>query len=334
MNEEEARQRVASQVGVTRQHVVIAKSYIVKNSLGDSKTMLHRLLRDYDAPMLPELVLHPTVPLAPQVGQVAKWITWQLAFGEAVWGLLNTGVLIPLDLTLFEAHPQQQWTTVVPGSGGHTGSWDFDEHRISVPRLLRLAPSTTSQAPQPLSDADLYLADIGIPDLDVEVEESLRDAVQCFRYDLYVPCLAMLTRAFEGAWIELGHSLLGFEPDNPRLPADRRLKTRETLNGSRRGIMAKVDTVLRLYDRDVYSRLRDECGCPPRYLRRVAAWTDVVRDSRNAVHYGVEPATQNTYEKVAALLLGAAPNLRVICAILRAAEQVTKSQAGLERGSQ
>jgi len=64
-----------------------------------------------------------------------------------------------------------------------------------------------------------------------------------------------------------------------------------------------------------------------RYLREVINWSSVVRDSRNAVHYGADPATQNTYEKVAALLLGAVPNLRILYAIRQAAEEIANTNS-------
>jgi len=40
------------------------------------------------------------------------------------------------------------------------------------------------------------------------------------------------------------------------------------------------------------------------YDSAVHGRVDVVRDSRNAVHYGADPAMGNTYEKVASLLMG------------------------------
>ena len=50
-------------------------------------------------------------------------------------------------------------------------------------------------------------------------------------------------------------------------------------------------------------------------LRQVAIWADQVRESRNILHYQIEPVLPNTYEKVATLLLGAAPYLKVIYAV-------------------
>ena len=47
-------------------------------------------------------------------------------------------------------------------------------------------------------------------------------------------------------------------------------------------------------------------------LRNAVIWADAVRESRNSVHYGVKPEMPNTYEKLAALLIGSVPHLRLI----------------------
>ena len=51
-------------------------------------------------------------------------------------------------------------------------------------------------------------------------------------------------------------------------------------------------------------------------------WADQVRDSRNVLHYQSQPAMANTYEKVAALLIGAVPYMRTIYTVLEAAKQL------------
>jgi hypothetical protein len=54
-------------------------------------------------------------------------------------------------------------------------------------------------------------------------------------------------------------------------------------------------------------------------------WSDAVRDSRNTIHFGVAPTTPNTYEKVAALLLGAVPNVRVLYQVKNAADAMPRA---------
>lgn len=326
MHQDEAKLLIESRINVTRQHVVVAKAHILKYFEASTSNMLRKLIRDLEAQKPEKVVLHPSAPVEPQIAQVAKAIIWQLAFGEAVWSLIGAGILIPAHSNLEPIDANQEWTTIVPGGGGQSAGWRFTEHEISIPVTVRLAPSAVNQLPQPLSDPDLYLSDFEIPDLHAEVEEALRQAALCFRYELNIPCLAMLAKASEGAWIEMGLSLLKVDPDNTSLSSEKREKIRETLKSQYPSIVQKTDTIVQLYDRqDIFGEVAKRSGFNHRYLKEVLNWSNVVRDSRNAVHYGADPATQNTYEKVAALLLGAVPNLRILYSIRQAAEEIANA---------
>ena len=326
MHQDEAKRQVESRINVTRQHVVVAKAHILKYFEASTSNMLCKLIRDLEAQKPDKVVLHQSVPLEPQIAQAAKATIWQLAFGEAVWSLIGTGILIPDHSNLHTIDANQEWTTVIPGGSGTSAGWRFTEHEISIPVKVRVAPSAVNQLPQPLSDPDLYLSDFEIPDLHAEVGEALRQAVLCFRYELNIPCLAMLAKASEGAWIEMGLSLLKVDPDNTSLSSEKREKSRETLNSQYTSIVQKMDTIVQFYDRqDIFGEVAKRSGFNHRYLREVLNWSNVVRDSRNAVHYGADPATQNTYEKVAALLLGAVPKLRILYAIRKVAEEIANN---------
>ena len=326
MHQGEAEQLLKSRINVTRQHVVVAKAYILKHFEASTLNMLKNLANDFQAQQPEKVVLDPSAPLEPQIDQAAKAIIWQLAFVEAIWSLIGLGILIPTHSNLHTITANQEWTTVVAGGGGHSAGWRFEEHKISIPVTVRIAPSLGNELPQPLSDPDLYLSDFEIEDLHAEVEEALRQAALCFRHELYVPCLAMLAKASEGSWIELGLSLLKVDPDNPSLNAAKRDKFRETLNSQYYSIVQKMDTIAQLYGRqDIFGEVAKRSGKNQRYLKEVLNWSDVVRDSRNAVHYGADPTTQNTYEKVAALLLGAVPNIRILYSIRQAAEEIAST---------
>ncbi len=53
---------------------------------------------------------------------------------------------------------------------------------------------------------------------------------------------------------------------------------------------------------------------------------DTLRESRNAIHYLVEPMAPNTYDSAAAYLLRAAPHFKQLYKICRAAKQVAQTQ--------
>ncbi|MBU0508883.1 hypothetical protein KKH27_08620, partial [bacterium] len=148
----------------------------------------------------------------------------------------------------------------------------------------------------------MYLHKLGIPNIHAEVASAFQEAVRCFRHELFTAAITMLGKASEGAWLELGASLLAYEQSNRQSVFS---KQHAVLEDPMMGTYRKIEAVLTMFDRqDIFSPLSALSGIKPRELRAVAVWSDAVRDSRNTIHFGVSPATQNTYEKVAALLIG------------------------------
>jgi len=318
----EVQSAIASGVTVTKAEVASARAYILKHFDSQPRAMLTRLLADFEAARPRQLVLDDSVPIEPQIKQSVAWITWQLAFGEALWTLVNTGVLMISSRDLDELQAHLEWTT-----GHYSSGWSFPQHQIAVPTAARFAPSfdnTTSA----LANGDLYVLDLGIADLHPEVETALRQAVTCFRNDLYLPCLAMLAKASEGAWTELGLSLLKCNPEHPNLRAEKRLTIRDSLLSPDSSIVKKIRLVVDLYEKqDVFMEVRERSQVGVQILREVSIWSNVVRDSRNAVHYGAGPASENSHEKTAALLMAAVPSLRTIYSIRRAAEEIASNNS-------
>jgi hypothetical protein len=126
----------------------------------------------------------------------------------------------------------------------------------------------------------------------------------------------MLGKASEGAWLELGEALIQVLSPSDALHVK---KQRDDLENPIIGIGKKIEIVVSLFERqDLYSHVSESTGVSIQQLRSTASWSDTVRDSRNTIHFGVEPSVPNSYEKVAALLLGAVPNLRIIYRIISA----------------
>jgi len=151
-----------------------------------------------------------------------------------------------------------------------------------------------------------------------EVVSAFREAVNCFRHELFTAALTMLGKASEGAWLELGASLIAYVPSNQQAVFS---KQRTVLEDPMMGTFRKIEAILTVFDRqDIFGPVSVLSGIKPKELRTVAVWSDSVRDSRNTIHFGVSPATPNTYEKVAALLIGTAPNVRVLYRLKAAAD--------------
>ena len=304
MNPEEVHQQICRAICVTRQDVIIAEAFIRECDTSDTTSMMKQFSVAMEMPV-PEKVILDASTIEKTVRELARSLSWRLAYAEAVWSLIHNGIFLVAS---------DRSTCVLPNVGwsdrGTSSGWSFSDFQVEIPSRIRIAQSVLSSDHQPLANADLYLHELNIPGLDPDVEIALREGVSCFRHGLNLACLAMLGKACEGAWHELGMALLAVLPQDEAASGQ---KVSDTLTNRNSSVMKKIDVVINLYGhKDVFKATINETGIKPDALRSVVIWADVVRDSRNAVHYGADPAMGNTYEKVAALLMGAVPNLRML----------------------
>ena len=95
------------------------------------------------------------------------------------------------------------------------------------------------------------------------------------------------------------------------------------------GVFRKIEAVITLYEhQEVFSGVVKASGVRLQELKSVAVWSDAVRDSRNTIHFSVEPAVPNTYEKLAALLIAAVPNVGTLYKIKDSAEKMANERDG------
>lgn len=321
MNFAEARAGVLAAADVTAQAVALAKTHFVQNFQTDTGQLIRSFVAAIDARAPENVVVHPSVDTEGLIKQAGRYLAHTAAATEAIWGLIHNGVLLPLTGSMYESQPHVGYTSVVGHSGGISGGWDFPEFAFSVPARVQLAPSRRS-APQTLSDADLYLNELSIPDLHPDVEQSLRDAVRCFRFELYLPALAMLARAIEGAWIELGLAIADHQPAHA---GDRAAKFDSFIRDPLINLSQLIARVRDYYsERDLWREVWQKSGVTEQVIRNAAIWSDAVRQSRNVLHYRAESALPNTYETVAVQLLAASQHLQAIYAARRVVEFGTR----------
>ena len=325
MSPDDAKNYIIEKICVQRQKVTVAKGFVLKNFEPNTDGLIHSFLSSVGVEMPIQVVLHRTIDPIPVLDGVADYISWKLALCEAIWGLISTGSIFPASSRFCGETTGIQYTTVVPGSGGQSGGIQFPELSLLVPGQLAWPPSSVLDAEQPITDPDVYLHELSLPNLPPQIESALREAVKCFRHDLYLSCLTMLVRASEGAWIELGLSLaraapgLGYD-DQTKLD-----QITEKLESPFVGIAQKIRIVLQQYeDQATFSSLAKESGVKLQEIRDCANWTDCVRESRNSIHYGVNPAMTNRYEKVGVLLIGAVPHIKTLCSLTVSASKALR----------
>jgi hypothetical protein len=312
MNQSDANEYIKSRISVTRQKVTIAKSTIFQlcKTIHQSSNLIDEFLETIGAVMPSIVVIHNSVDPIPVLKKCSESISWRIAGSEAIWELIHSNLLIQTSPNIDSKQISVSWTTIVPGSGGQSSSWRFSEYSLPYPSKVSRPLSLTNDSEDFLSNHDLYLAQLNVNAFHPDVESSLREAVECFRYELYTASLAMLGKAVEGSWLDLGESLIDSLPSN-FVSSVRNIKDR--LENPHVGIGKKIEDVVSLYERqDIFGQVTDQSGVSLNELRMAAAWSNIVRESRNSIHFGVESSTPNTYEKIAALLLGAVPHIQII----------------------
>lgn len=315
MDAAKAEKWIRENVSVTRIDVTLAKTFIVANHRSSVEATIAEFLKHADAVLPTQVVVHSSVDTLSAIRGVARSISLRLAAIEAFWELISTAALMPASTDMFGGTVNVPFTTVVPGSGGMSSGWTFGEFdlRVFTTCLWPHSPRTAL----PLTDGDLFIAELGIRDLHPEIDQAIREALRCFKYELFDACLAMLGKASEGAWIECGLALSKIVMDDS---PDRGKKLSDDLLSPVIGIARKVQMVTKCYeDVRLFDEVHSESGVRTAQLRDVVVWTDVLRDARNVVHFRSVPAMQNTYDKVATLVISTVPNLRALYRIKSAA---------------
>jgi hypothetical protein len=309
MTSDEARRFVVDNVVVRRQHLMLMKGLLLEHYNDDPTVMLDAAIKRIGASNPSDVVLHPTVDPVPVLRQFAEWISWQIAGYEALWGLVHSNVLLTVTAGMTTLHPSIQWTTVVPGSGGERGGWDFPEFKISIPNWL--TRSRASTVPQVLCDPDLFLQELNIPDLHSEVADALREAVFCFGAELHTAAIVMLGKASEGTWIEMGLALASKLSDEE---ADKRQKLRQEWSGPDVGFAKKMRDIMKFYEsrQGMFKHVGTAANVRLDDLRMAMIWSDSLRDARNLVHHNVATNINPTFEMVSTLFLAALTNLKAL----------------------
>jgi hypothetical protein len=302
MQPNEAEKIISTNVSVTRQKITIMKRLILSHGT------LEAALKELDALRPTRIVIHQDIDPMPALQKASDWISYSLAGCEAIWELVHAGVLVQLSSNLTPFNGTLEWTTVYGSSGGMSAGWRFERFQSAHPS--HFTRSLASDRDQVLADADLYLQRLSLPNLHQDIADALRDAVRCFRAELFVPSVVMLGKASEGAWIELGVALAGVAG-----PGDAKAKkSAELWAGPEIGFARKLRDILGFYEsrQSTFKPLSQQIGIGLEDLRIAMLWSDTLRDARNAVHHRVSTSVDASYEIVATLLLAAVPHLQTI----------------------
>ena len=314
-------EKIEKKIVIDRHKIIIAKAYLM-NLSSDEKIELalemNRFATSQGFPPIDELKVFEENALVKASG----YISWCRAFSHAALELINSNQLIPSTPYLAPNNITIRWSSAQPGHGGTKSSITFSKGSIPTPSAVLKPNFQAVDHNFTLFSPDLFVAHMEIQNAHDDVIEALYDTIDCFKKELYRPSLTMLGKAVEGAWIELGVSLADYAV---RYGHD--VKKNEALQDTLKGydkIASKVEKVIQLYSshhKDWYDDIRRETNIQSSQLAGLQNWSDLIRKSRNAIHFGVKLDTEINYEKTAVILLASIDNFKLIYALKRAADE-------------
>lgn len=320
MRNDSIKEKIEKNISVNRHMIIVAKGYLMNLNSFEEINLLNEVKNFTATQGFPELKVFQLqdANLAPQL---TGYISWSIAFSYAVLELINANQLISTTSALAPNNITVQYSSVVPGAGGRKGPWTFSNLVIPTPSKVIRPPYNSELSNFTLFDPDLFIEHMEIPNSHEDVREALRDTIVCFKKELYRPSLTMLGKAVEGAWIELGVSLAEYAARHGH-----DVKKNEALQETLRGydkIASKVEKVIQLYSshhKDWYDDIRKATNIQSSQISGLQNWSDLIRKSRNAIHFGVKLDTEINYEKTAVILLASIDNFKLIYALKDAAD--------------
>lgn len=313
MSPDDGKEAVLERLKVSRADIAAAKSFVVSTTEHSVPNLLDQWTTSNEVSCPEPLILRGD-DVDDDLRKAARYLSLRLAGAYALWELICAGFIFPAG-DILEETPTIEYTTVIPGSGGHSGGWGFGNLIFSYPvRIYRPVEAAQSSV---FTDGDLYLQELSLIDLQPGIEEALREAVRCFRYDLFTGTVAMLGAASEGIWVELGRALVNACPNSSKS-----LKIEKALDGSSRGVGYLVKQIIEICeDRNETGDILKQANKTLAELHSAALWWDTVREARNVLHWGVDPTFANSFDKVSVLMLSAASHLRTLWKIRTAARE-------------
>jgi len=295
MSPEEASRQIIDAMNVTREDIARAKSWLLKTDGGQTPQLVERWLTDQ------KLIVPREVDLALPNGDevlllIARAYSVRLAFYQAVWELVNVGELIP-------ATPPQRWEAVLDCRHlGQGGGLSLRKIQCSFPERVERAPFASRAS----TDPDIFLEGAGCEALDAGIHEAIKQALECFRRGLYLPATVMLAAAAEATWTECGVAVAK-KVGNTKLEG--------IINDQHFSISKKVTEIRKALEQPTSKPLRDAAGVTMPRVIDAEVWTTVLRERRNALHWGKARNFVAEHSDTGMLLMAARQHLGTLEAI-------------------
>jgi hypothetical protein len=312
--DEQVREIVRNKISVSRQSVALMKGLLLENFHPTTRRMIEKAVTATGCTQTDRLVLDGGED-SRKIDAAAQYFSWALCAIEAVWELVHSGLLLPASPNHMAA---LRVSIQIHRAFGSTVRHQSGIDILGGSELPHFPETVIRTRCDPkgvlLTDPDLYLTALRPHVAHVEVAEALQEAIRCFRSELFMASAVMLGKASEGVWIEIGKALLNALP---KAQQSAYAKLRADLDSPNVGIAKKLRDLMKHYEskQAEYAVVAKSAGLSLDDVRLACLWSDMVRDSRNVVHYGTQPNLPNNYQNLATLLLTGSTHLRNLYAL-------------------
>lgn len=299
MDAQEAGRQLAAQVAVTREDIARGKHFILQSKLTKTNSIVHDWLVAQKLELRDEINIDAADTLE-VLAALARAFSIRMALYTAVWELVSVSELIP-------AHSVSEWRPELTYRTSHLagGIRVPGINCFFLPEFFR--PPVVSGVP---SDPDIFLQGIDCKTLHAGISEGIEQSLGCFRRGLYMPATAMLAAAVEATWTEcaaavakkLANAKLGGVVNDPLSSVSK--------------IVAETQKALEQPDGKL---LLSAAGQHIAKVMEAVVWTNVIRDRRNALHWGkaksfiADHTETGTLLMAAPLYLGMLESIRTAC---------------------
>lgn len=294
MNEEQSADFIISAIVVTREDISRAKQWVlIEKGLNVSELVEQWLEQQHMT--LPNVLNADGSDYEGALRNAAKSYSARLAFYQALWELISAGDLFP-------SGPAAQWSAKsISYRTSRLGSGiDLDKLTSSHPEKIErpfLAPVVSA-------DVDIFLKGIGVPSLDSGIHEAIEQSLVCFRRGLYFPSTVMLAAAAEAAWTEMGVAFAKRISDS---------KLEALVGDEVVGIARKVSEIKKATENDTAAKpILAAANKSKHDIGHAETWTTVLRDRRNALHWGKAKSFVADHSETAALPMAAQLHLATL----------------------
>lgn len=312
MNNDNILRVVEANLCTTENMVTEAKIFLTECRESSTQNLLNSLM-DSRGVAIPQH-LNLMGKTEQEAGQeLAKAISWRNAGARALWVLQGQGLCIPTNNELPDNRYSIQFTS---GSSNYSTKGNLNLGGLLLQAVR--AVKWISEEDINLSNSDVYLNNVETNSLSNGVGTDLKQSVECFRRELYLPSIVMLGRAVEGGWIHVGESIaLAIEDQS----VSESLLSQ--INDPYLGITGKVNFITDEYKKKInFGKLQHHSKVTPKILSATKQWSEQILEYRNAIHPKAEQAIRYNYENVSVLLLSVRSHFKILDSLVEHANRL------------